>query len=112
MAAIDKEEAAKRRKEEARNSLEGYLYRVRDLLEDGPETPFMKCSQKTERTAMGEKLEETFRWLHDHGDDADTVDYILKRTALEYVLSLLLDVTFVNSPLIDLGGFVGPWRSL
>ncbi|THH27975.1 hypothetical protein EUX98_g6205 [Antrodiella citrinella] len=83
LAAIDKEEAGKRRREEARNSLEGYLYRVRDLLEDEPTTPFMKCSQEQERTAMREKMQETFEWLHEDGDDASTADYIAHRAALE-----------------------------
>ena len=83
MVAIDKEEANKRFKEEARNSLEGYLYRVRDLLEDTSATPFMRCSQERERVAMREKLEQTFGWLHDEGEDADTVEYIGRRSAIE-----------------------------
>ncbi len=74
-----------RRREEARNSLEGYLYRVRDLLEEEGETPFRKCSKEAERDTMKEKLEETLSWLHEHGDDADTRDYISRRTALESV---------------------------
>lgn len=81
--AIDKEEVAKRVKEEARNTLEGYLYRVRDLLEEEGDTPFRKCSKEPERTAMQETLEETFSWLHDHGDDASTHDYISRRTSIE-----------------------------
>ncbi|KAH8079815.1 heat shock protein 70 family [Cristinia sonorae] len=85
LAAIDREEAAKRRKEEARNSLEGYLYRVRDLLEEDSTTPFMKCSQEQERNSMREKLDETFSWLYDQGDDAQTADYIQKRSAIESI---------------------------
>ncbi|TCD68568.1 lumenal Hsp70 protein [Steccherinum ochraceum] len=83
LAAIDREEAAKRRKEEAHNSLEGYLYRMRDLLDDESLTPFRKCSQEQEREAMRVKLEETFHWLHEEGEDADTPVLISKRTALE-----------------------------
>ena len=73
----------KRRKEEARNTLEGYLYRVRDLLDEDGETPFRKCSKDNEREAMATKLEETFSWLSDHGDDAKTNEYIERRSALE-----------------------------
>lgn len=83
LQAINRAEAALRRKEEARNALEAYLYRVRDLLEEEGETPFRKCSQEEERQTLGQKLEETFNWLHDHGDEADTNDYVKRRTALE-----------------------------
>ena len=34
LRAIDAEEGAKRRREEARNTLEGYIYKLRDLLAD------------------------------------------------------------------------------
>ena len=74
-------ELAKRRKEEARNALEGYLYRVRDLLDEEGETPFRKCSKEEERQAMGEKLQEALAWLHDHGDEAETNAYIEQRAA-------------------------------
>lgn len=60
------------------------MYRVRDLLdEDTTDSPFIKCSQASERKAMDQKLQETFSWLHEHGDDAETSQYIEKRTALE-----------------------------
>lgn len=84
LRALDQEEAGKQRKEEARNTLESYMYRVRDLLdEDNRDTPFRKCSQDAERTKIAEKLEETFTWLHDKGDTADTVQFLDKRNALE-----------------------------
>ncbi len=89
LAAIDREEASKQRRGEARNSLEGYLYRVRDLLEDeNSETPFKKCSQEQERQIIQSKLEEGFNWLHEHGDDADTKQYIDQRASIEYVFIL------------------------
>ncbi|KAF5391958.1 hypothetical protein D9757_003269 [Collybiopsis confluens] len=84
LRAIDLEEAAKARKEEARNNLESYMYRLRDLLdEENKDTPFKKCSQPSERQALMEKLEETFMWLHDKGDHADTSVLLDKRIALE-----------------------------
>ena len=92
MRAIDLAEAATRRKEEARNALEAYLYRVRDLLEDEGDTPFRKCSREAERQAFGEKLQETFDWLHNEGDDAKTTEYIKRRTDLE-----LVSPTFLRS---------------
>lgn len=84
LLAVDSEEAAKRHREEAHNTLEAYMYRLRDLLEDtSPTTPFFKCSQDGERRRISEKLQETFTWLSDYGDDADTRELIEKRTALE-----------------------------
>ncbi|KZT03291.1 actin-like ATPase domain-containing protein [Laetiporus sulphureus 93-53] len=84
LIAVDNEEATKRRREEARNTLEGYTYRLRDLLEDNsPTSPFMKCSQEAERKRIAEQLEETFTWLSENGEDADTRDLLDKRGTLE-----------------------------
>lgn len=78
------EEAAKIRKSEARNNLESYLYRLRDLLdEENKDTPFKKCSQSNERQTITEKLDETFMWLYDQGDHAETSQLLDKRNALE-----------------------------
>lgn len=92
LAAIDRLEAAKRRKEEARNTLEGYLYRLRDLLDDEPTSPFMKCSQEQERLAIREKIEDSHAWLHEDGEDADTNQYLDRRAAIEWVSYLILYV--------------------
>ncbi|KAI3608795.1 hsp70 family chaperone lhs1 [Moniliophthora roreri] len=84
LRAIDADEAAKNRKEEARNTLESYLYRLRDLLdEENKDTPFKQCSQPSERAKLTEKMEETFSWLHDKGDIAETSQLLDKRIALE-----------------------------
>ncbi|KAH7910567.1 hypothetical protein BJ138DRAFT_1087445 [Hygrophoropsis aurantiaca] len=87
LRAIDDKEAAKVRREEARNSLEGYLYRLRDLLEpdnnDGSETPFMKCSKPSERAALSKQVHEAMAWLHDDGEMADTAQLWGKCGVLE-----------------------------
>ncbi|KAH7927208.1 actin-like ATPase domain-containing protein [Leucogyrophana mollusca] len=83
LRAIDNKEAAKVRKEEARNTLEGYLYRLRDLLDDGPETPFKKCSKASEREVLSKEVKNTISWLHDEGEQADTAQLWGKRTMLE-----------------------------
>ncbi|PIL26008.1 transporter [Ganoderma sinense ZZ0214-1] len=84
LKAIDAEENVKRRKEEARNTLEGYIYKLRDLLgDDSSGSPFMKCSQASERRRISEKVDEAYSWLQEHGDDAETIQYIDHRTALE-----------------------------
>ncbi|PPR02281.1 hypothetical protein CVT24_011619 [Panaeolus cyanescens] len=84
LRAVDQEEAAKNRREEARNTFEGYLYRLRDLLNDEDAgTPFKKCSKEEERQAINEKLDESFQWLFDRGDLAETSQFLDKRIALE-----------------------------
>lgn len=81
---MDAEESAKNRKEEARNIFEAYLYKLRDLLDDeDKQTPFKKCSQQSERQAIADKLEESFAWLHDRGDLAETSQFLEKRMSLE-----------------------------
>jgi len=84
LRVLDNEEAARNRKDEARNTLEGYLYRLRDLAEnESQDTPFKKCSTESERQAIMEKLEESFLWLHDKGDVAETSHFLDKRIVLE-----------------------------
>ena len=84
LRAIDTEEASKNRREEARNSFEGYLYRLRDLLDDdNKESPFIKCSQEAERREISENLNESFQWLLERGDLAETSQFLNKRIALE-----------------------------
>lgn len=84
LIAIDSQESSKRAKEDARNTLEGYLYRVRDLLDDDrADAPFVKCSKDAERREISRTLEATFSWLNEEGDHAETNKLIEKRSALE-----------------------------
>jgi len=90
LRGIDAEEAAKARREEARNNFESYLYRLRDLLSDeSDDKPFYKCSTVEERKKIEEVLEDSFMWLNDRGDLAETSQLLDKRIALECVFSLL-----------------------
>lgn len=63
-AASDK---ARVLREEALNQLEGYTYRVRDLLED---EAFIAASTEAERTKLAEKSSEISEWLYDDGAEA------------------------------------------
>ena len=93
---VDRQEAGKRRREEARNNLESYLYRVRDLLDDtSAESPFMKCSQESERKTIAEKVEEAMTWLHDRGDLAETSQFYDKKNAVEYAQSFCSRSTLI-----------------
>ncbi|CAD6887112.1 unnamed protein product [Tilletia controversa] len=75
--------AAERRaeREEARNQLESYLYRVRDLLDD--DKSFEAASKPAEREAIQTKLSELQSWVSGDGDGADTAHLRLKRASLE-----------------------------
>lgn len=83
LRAIDMKEASKLLREEAHNTLEAYLYKLRDLLEDSPNSPFMKCSKPSERQTISHKLADTITWLHEEGETADTSELREKRGALE-----------------------------
>ncbi|KAI6117497.1 heat shock protein 70 family [Pisolithus croceorrhizus] len=83
LRALDNMEVSKQFREEAFNTLEGYLYKLRDLLDDGPETPFMKCSKPSEREAISRKVADTSAWLHSDGESADMSTLLGKRRALE-----------------------------
>lgn len=84
---IEQAESRKRAREEARNGLESYLYRLRDQLE---ETDFTGASTDTERSSIGRMLSEAMDWLSEEGEQAVTKDLRSKRTDLECVSSLLL----------------------
>ncbi|KAL4077708.1 heat shock protein 70 family [Scleroderma citrinum] len=83
LRALDNMEASKQLREEAFNTLEGYLYKLRDLLSDGPETPFMKCSKPSERETISRRVASTSAWLNNEGEAADTSTLFEKRRALE-----------------------------
>jgi len=76
-------EISKQVREEAFNTLEGYLYKLRDLLSNGPETPFMKCSKPSERETISRKVADASAWLNNEGEAADTSTLFEKRRALE-----------------------------
>ncbi|KAG8930515.1 lumenal Hsp70 protein [Tulasnella sp. 418] len=84
LVAIEAAEKAKARREEAYNHLEGYLYRLRDLLEGDSKSPFMDFSQPAERELLTQKLAEGFEWLAEN-DKADATELWKKRDELEAV---------------------------
>ena len=58
-------------REEALNELEGYTYKVRDLLEG---QSFIVASTEEERTNLNEKSNKVGDWLYDEGADATRED--------------------------------------
>jgi hypoxia up-regulated 1 len=82
---MEAEEAAIAAREEQRNILEGYLYKLRDLLEGDSQHPFIKCSQESERRGISRQLKEVSNWHQAHADEAQTRDFVEKRSSLECV---------------------------
>lgn len=81
--AVDQAERLRAKTEEARNMLEGYLYRLRDLL-DGEETsPFMLYSKPEERKKLEDKFGENMNWFHEDGEEADMAELWRRRDEME-----------------------------
>lgn len=77
---IDNAETRKRNREEARNGLEAYTYKLRDQLESAA---FAEASTESERIAIRKKLEEANEWMWDEGETAPTKDLKSAKSELE-----------------------------
>lgn len=80
LQSMDLAETRKKTRDEARNGLEGYLYRVRDVLAS---SYFIEASKQHERRAIEDKLDTLTKWLGEDGDKAETSELKLKKTGLE-----------------------------
>ncbi|KIJ47301.1 hypothetical protein M422DRAFT_249147 [Sphaerobolus stellatus SS14] len=85
LLAIDQAERAKARREEARNVLEASLYRLRDLLDGDADSTFISYSKEEERKKLSNLLDDSFHWLSEFGDTAQTKEIHSKREALEAI---------------------------
>ena len=77
---MEQAETRKRNREEARNSLEGYTYRLRDQLS---EEGFIKASTEEERTSISSLLSVVSEWMWDSAEKAATKDFRSRKTDLE-----------------------------
>ncbi|KAF8977992.1 hypothetical protein BGZ46_006966, partial [Entomortierella lignicola] len=68
---LDAIDAAKREREEARNSLESFIYRGRELLY---KDEIIEVSTEEERQTLSENLSTVSEWLDDN-EDADTIEF-------------------------------------
>ncbi|KAK4052307.1 lumenal Hsp70 protein [Microbotryomycetes sp. JL221] len=80
-------EVRKMQREEARNLLEAYVYKVRDLLDN--DKVFEQVSLDHERKLIKEKVEAAMEWLWDEGDKAVTKELRTKRTDIEKLVKLI-----------------------
>lgn len=87
-AASDK---ARFQREEALNQLEGYTYKVRDLLEG---EAFIEASTNKERTELAKKSGEIGEWLYEDGADAT-------KEVLKAKLKVLQDIVIPIQNRID-----------
>lgn len=72
-------------REEARNVLEAYIYRIRDTVD---EEYFKKASKSTERDSIKKRIKELNDWLNaPEGDSAETAALKVKRVSLETLVS-------------------------
>ncbi|KAI8388389.1 heat shock protein 70 family [Radiomyces spectabilis] len=69
---LDYLDQQRRYREEARNSLESFVYRTQDFLEDDV---VAKVTSEKEQEHLREKLSETSDWLYDEGEDAEAGAY-------------------------------------
>jgi len=80
LTELDKLDSNRAAREEALNSLEAYIYRSRDLLED---FVFRKVSSDAQRKTFKEKIESASEWLFS-SDSATLEDFKAKLAELMY----------------------------
>lgn len=85
LIAVDQAEKVRAKTGEARNMLEGYMYRLRDYLDGDEMTPFMLFSKPEERAKLEAKYNENMAWFHEEGDTADMAALWSRRDEMEYV---------------------------
>ncbi|WWC89981.1 uncharacterized protein L201_004911 [Kwoniella dendrophila CBS 6074] len=79
-------ESAKFAREEARNLLEGYLYRLSGLLsEDAENRALHDFAKKEERITLQSIVDKTMEWLGDHAETADEETLKGKRADIEKI---------------------------
>lgn len=80
LKAFEASDKARILREEALNQLEGFTYKIRDLLEN---EDFVGKSTEAERKTLGEKSSEASEWLYEGGIDATKDELKAKLTALQ-----------------------------
>lgn len=87
LSSLLEAERNKARREEALNLLEGYLYRLRDLLDGDSSSSFEEFVQPDERLQLAQGLERSLAWLNEAAHTADAVTLRKMRDDLEYVMA-------------------------
>lgn len=82
LAALDAVDEERRKREEAKNGLESYVYATRDRLEENEEG-IAKVTIPVQVDQVNSDLSDTTEWLYDEGEDATFKEYKDRRRALE-----------------------------
>ncbi|KUI53415.1 Hypoxia up-regulated protein 1 [Cytospora mali] len=83
LKAFELSDKSRRQREEALNQLEGFTYRVRDLLDN---EAFIAASTEAERKALEQKSSEASEWLYDDGADASKDELKKKLSGLQDIV--------------------------
>ncbi|KAL2129384.1 hypothetical protein VTI74DRAFT_7880 [Chaetomium olivicolor] len=83
LKAFEASDRARRQREEALNQLEGYTYKVRDLLEN---EAFIKHSTAEERATLERKNSDASDWLYGDGADASKDELKAKLKELQVIV--------------------------
>ncbi|KAK0740407.1 Hsp70 protein-domain-containing protein [Schizothecium vesticola] len=86
LKAFDASDRARRQREEALNQLEGYTYKVRDLIES---EAFVAASTAAERADLEAKNEAASEWLYGDGADASKDAF---RAALQELTDIVVPI--------------------
>jgi hypoxia up-regulated 1 len=79
---MDNSDLQRRTREEARNNLESFVYRVRDFLQN---EVVLQVSTESQRAELSSKLSETSDWLYGEGEEAQTVEFKTRLNNLKFV---------------------------
>ncbi|KAM0330741.1 hypothetical protein ACHAQA_003693 [Verticillium albo-atrum] len=84
LQAFEASDKARRQREEALNRLEGFTYKVRDLLDSAS---FVAASTEEERTTLEQKSSEASEWLYGDGADAPKEEFKARFKELNDIVS-------------------------
>lgn len=79
---MDLADRQKRAREEARNNIETYVYKMQDYLYD---STIELVSTQEQRGKFLTQLSETSEWLYGDGEGAQTTEFVQKLEELKYV---------------------------
>ncbi|RHZ78735.1 hypothetical protein Glove_156g20 [Diversispora epigaea] len=77
---MDNSDRQRRSREEARNNLESFVYRIQDLLYD---SDIIKVTTEKQRNELSLKASETSDWLYDEGEEASTDAFRMRLRTLK-----------------------------
>jgi hypoxia up-regulated 1 len=84
LKAFEASDRSRRQREEALNQLEGFTYKVRDLLDNDE---FVAAASPQEKENLEKKVRETSEWLYEEGVDASREELRSRLKALQDIVN-------------------------